>query len=1024
MQKKYKALGLGLGLMALLAIMPAKGVTTIVNEDFETGAPGTVPSGWTALGGTENFAPGIDDTRSVLYGNYDGGQTMALTNPELEFEGMVGAIVYNTPVNILSNKLLVEFDLLMSPGTSETPADGCALMVLPTMPTAAGSTGGGMGWSGLGGFAVEFDIYDNGDADPDDLVGQTEFQIMMGEAVAGNTLGNPAARQVGVDVAWHGVSGDAVNSTLLHDAEGNLAVYPNVPDFLATRELPATIHVHVWFEYDNGYVKVDMMSEDPLGVYPEYEFPRDTVIEGAIGPWWFHGGDEEAYVGFSGAIGGSNALQEVDNLVISVDPNLGEESFNEELEVVEIDPAGKVAEAGVTAEIGWNVDLVKLNEESGQVFATFDIAQRIYKTHWVLDNTPPTASETPLVVNYASTEYAADAPPLFQNESPFPGIEYVEAVWANTEEDPVPEEVKIDNFAVRATGFIEFPEPGMYFLGLTHDDNFTMFIGGERLFQDLDTGNPDIYKVFVPEAGVYPIQVDHAEQGWYAHLAIFEADAAGKPLGLINDGSRVTVYLAVDGAEIPPTNYDALNIVTADPAEKVGQVGEGTNPGFNYDYRSVRNDEEFFLDYLDLNNHIDAAMVLTPGVPADTFLLTETGVVDVVNYRGTDDAGNQPGGTEFPGLDNDDSVMVVTGFAEFTEPGLYAMFVNSDDGFEAGIGSQQIITAGNKGASDVPVFVNITEPGLYPLQVNWYERNSGNSFELTQWIPTGATLVNSAESTVKVYTDAPGADSAAFLPSAYQLERVSGVGSCVDSGFNVRFVKNFSGVGNLDQAKQLLAGDWEIDYEDVSIQSVIDFFSTGGQGNFESGVPFPTLAVDVDDNDFAIEATGFIELSEGWHQFGVNSDDGFGLYIGGFRVREYFDGKGVSDVNGSIYIPEAGLYPILLQYWEGGGGAACELYYLREDGSKVLVNDTANGGPAVCLNYEPTGETEAPVITSITADGTNIVVSWTGGTAPFQVQVTDTLGGAWADAGAPTSDSTATIPADAAAGFIRVVPAN
>jgi hypothetical protein len=141
-------------------------------------------------------------------------------------------------------------------------------------------------------------------------------------------------------------------------------------------------------------------------------------------------------------------------------------------------------------------------------------------------------------------------------------------------------------------------------------------------------------------------------------------------------------------------------------------------------------------------------------------------------------------------------------------------------------------------------------------------------------------------------------------------------------------------------------------------------------------------------------------------------------------VREYFDGKGVSDVNGSIYIPEAGLYPILLQYWEGGGGAACELYYLREDGSKVLVNDTANGGPAVCLNYEPTGETEAPVITSITADGTNIVVSWTGGTAPFQVQVTDTLGGAWADAGAPTSDSTATIPADAAAGFIRVVPAN
>lgn len=120
-----------------------------------------------------------------------------------------------------------------------------------------------------------------------------------------------------------------------------------------------------------------MMSEDPLGVYPEYEFPRDTVIEGAIGPWWFHGGDEEAYVGFSGAIGGSNALQEVDNLVISVDPNLGEESFNEELEVVEIDPAGKVAEAGITAEIGWNVDLVKLSRSSRPSISRSAFTRRI-----------------------------------------------------------------------------------------------------------------------------------------------------------------------------------------------------------------------------------------------------------------------------------------------------------------------------------------------------------------------------------------------------------------------------------------------------------------------------------------------------------------------------------------------------------------------------------------------------------------------------------------------------------------------
>ena len=41
----FKAAGVCLGLLAMLAIMPVHGVTTVVNEDFEGGLPGEVPTG-------------------------------------------------------------------------------------------------------------------------------------------------------------------------------------------------------------------------------------------------------------------------------------------------------------------------------------------------------------------------------------------------------------------------------------------------------------------------------------------------------------------------------------------------------------------------------------------------------------------------------------------------------------------------------------------------------------------------------------------------------------------------------------------------------------------------------------------------------------------------------------------------------------------------------------------------------------------------------------------------------------------
>ena len=71
------------------------------------------------------------------------------------------------------------------------------------------------------------------------------------------------------------------------------------------------------------------------------------------------------------------------------------------------------------------------------------------------------------------------------------------------------------------------------------------------------------------------------------------------------------------------------------------------------------------------------------------------------------------------------------------------------------------------------------------------------------------------------------------------------------------------------------------------------------------------------------------------------------------------------------------------------------------------------------------GPTEPATITAIALNpqgGLNL--TWEGGTGPFQVQRSSSLvNPQWVDVGAPTEAFTATVPAEEAAGFFRVVNA-
>jgi hypothetical protein len=135
--------------------------------------------------------------------------------------------------------------------------------------------------------------------------------------------------------------------------------------------------------------------------------------------------------------------------------------------------------------------------------------------------------------------------------------------------------------------------------------------------------------------------------------------------------------------------------------------------------------------------------------------------------------------------------------------------------------------------------------------------------------------------------------------------------------------------------------------------AVINYLNTGSSANYGNDRSFPGLTLGVDQDNFAVEATATITIpSPGNWTFGVSSDDGFSLSIGGFYMS-YPDPRGPGDTLQTSYFSDAGDYPLDLISYECGGGSEVELYAAPGTFSSWnptifrLVGDVANGGLAV-----------------------------------------------------------------------------
>jgi hypothetical protein len=193
------------------------------------------------------------------------------------------------------------------------------------------------------------------------------------------------------------------------------------------------------------------------------------------------------------------------------------------------------------------------------------------------------------------------------------------------------------------------------------------------------------------------------------------------------------------------------------------------------------------------------------------------------------------------------------------------------------------------------------------------------------------------------------------------------------------------------------------------------------EGNFIPDEQMPGIpGLNLSSDGIAVEITTFIQLPVGFFTMGVNSDDGFRTTAGFLNnspliLGQFEGGRSAADSIFQFGVQEAGTYAFRTIYYEGNGGAALEWFLVKSDGSRVLINDTTNGGPSSFQQGTiPTGPTTVVVTATRNASG-QVVIQWSSGT----LQSADNVNGPYALVVGAVSPHTVN-PADAPRKYYRV----
>ena len=173
-------------------------------------------------------------------------------------------------------------------------------------------------------------------------------------------------------------------------------------------------------------------------------------------------------------------------------------------------------------------------------------------------------------------------------------------------------------------------------------------------------------------------------------------------------------------------------------------------------------------------------------------------------------------------------------------------------------------------------------------------------------------------------------------------------------GFEVIFYKANTAVDNLGTAELVISNPSYQSAVAAETAPVINYFNTGGSGNFAVDNPFPSTVIGSDVDDFVVLVTGKVLIPMGgdW-TFGVNSDDGFGVEMtNGTNTLSfsYPDPRSASDTLVTFNVPDWGFYDLRLVFYERDGGSALEFFAAQGRRSSFdaarfrLLGDIAGGG--------------------------------------------------------------------------------
>ncbi len=145
-------------------------------------------------------------------------------------------------------------------------------------------------------------------------------------------------------------------------------------------------------------------------------------------------------------------------------------------------------------------------------------------------------------------------------------------------------------------------------------------------------------------------------------------------------------------------------------------------------------------------------------------------------------------------------------------------------------------------------------------------------------------------------------------------------------------------------------------------------FFNGSEGHVDEQIPGIPGPVTGNTDFIAMEVAGYLDLPAGVYTFGLVSDDNARFSIGpdprDAVAANIIDVAGTANSSTTVLVDTSGIYPFRVIYGQGTAGAHLELWTVKSDGTRVLLNDRLTAGHVKVYRQRNAAPPVAPYLSS------------------------------------------------------------